>query len=269
MRPGALPLAILLGCTGKPGGESATDTSGGPGVEAPPCELSHPWPMDTVGDVAVAGSAAYPNPARLILLDGNALAGARTAASEGDPCPTLTESEDGRTSTISGDCTTGWGSVYGGTATFAEVNGTFASTYDHFHFEDGLNPYGYDVDGAWLDTGGEVRYDLTLTMLGQWMATGAPDVTAVVHTVVAWYAGSQGIVDGYVDIVSQPTSGATGDLCVSGNLDLSDSCEAEDTAALTLWGSTPATVTWNGFSSCDGCADVTIDGVDAGSYCPP
>lgn len=155
--------------------------------------------------------------------------------------------------------------VYGGTATFTEVDGSYSSVYDHFYFDDGLNSYGYDVDGTWLQDVGQFTFDLTATLRGDW---GPASEATVTYATARTSDDPDDRVEGYADIISQPNSGATGDLCVSDAYEYVDSCDSEGDELVSLWGTTPATVTWNGSTNCDGCADVTIDGVAAGAYCP-
>ncbi len=266
MKPVVPLLALLVGCVGKHGGDSpAADSTGDSAIDAPSCELSHPWVMNTVGDVGLAAGLAYPDVARLTMLDVIAMTDAQTFSSTGEPCPTYTESDDGTSVTVSGDCTV-WGTQYGGTATFTEVDGSYSSVYDHFLFDDRENnPMSYDVDGMWLDEDGQFTFDLTATLLGDWGA--ASDATVTYVTTMTWVDPAER-VEGYADIVNQPASAATGDLCVVADWQSVDSCDSEDDAVFTLQGSAPATLTWSGSASCDGCADVTIDEADAGSYCP-
>ncbi len=290
MRFVTMPLVFLVGCVGEhqessaadsshdssidtsadsidssdSSGDSTGDTAHDSSVDTPPCDLLHPWAMDTVEDVGLAAALVYPNIAILTLLNQNAVTGAKNAVNYGDACPTVTESDDGTTVTVTGDCTTSWDQVYGGTATFTNTDSDYTSVYDHFHFEDDPGSWGYEVDGtwsfSWVDRTFEV--DLTLTMLGEWIP-GLPEVTATYQT-----TGSDRLIEGYADIVSQPTNAATGDVCVSDDYEYVSACDAEADEVVSLWGSTPATLTWNGSTSCDGCADVTIDGADAGTYCP-
>ncbi len=152
MKPVVPLLALLFGCVGKHGEDSpAVDSSGDSVIDAPPCDLLHPWVMGTVDDVGVAGSLAYPMVSAVLLLDIDAVTGAESAVRDGDSCPTVTESDDGATVTISGDCTTTWGLTYGGTATFTTTESAYAAVYDQFHFNEReySGRYGYDVDGAW------------------------------------------------------------------------------------------------------------------------
>ncbi len=205
----------------------------------------------------------YPQIAWLTVLDTNAVVGAENAAAYGDTCPTVTESEDGATVTVTGDCTTSWDQVYGGSATFTNTESGSTSVYDHFYFENDPSPRGYEVDGgwSWSSTDRTWAADLTLRMLG-WTAVGS-DVTAI-------YRGtaSDTAYVGYADVLSQPTSIATGDLCFAWDYQPVDSCDSEGDGVIALWGSTSATITYAGSTACDGCGDVTIDGADAGSYCP-
>ncbi len=266
MKPVVPLLALVFGCVGKHDGDSpAADSTGDTAIDTPPCDLSHPWVMDTVEDVGVAAGLAYPDVARLTLLDVEAMTDARTASDMAEPCPTYTESDDGTTVTITGDCTL-WDLVYGGTATFTEVDGSYSSVYDRFHFEDGVSTRGYDVDGNWHDHVGQFTFDLTVSWFGDWEPRSNATVT---YATTRTWDDPHDRVDGYADIVSQPSSAATGDLCVAADWQNVDSCDSEDDAVFTFQGSAPATLTWNGSTSCDGCADVTIDGVAAGSYCPP
>ncbi len=266
-----LLLAQLLACNRGKGStlgdsapaDSAADTA--PGI--PTCALAHPWAMDSAAHVGEAAALASPNVARFTLLDGNVVSGARTADQEGDACPTWTESADRTAVTVAGDCDTGWGSTYGGTATFTDVDGTYSSVYDHFHFLDGLNAYGYDVDGGWVDDGaGDFSFALTATLLGDWGVTGLADATVTWSTA---FHGSADTVEGYADILAQPTDTAVGDLCVlSAGYSYDPACPTELDEVVTLQGDTVATLTWDGSTACDGCAEVTIGRVDAGSYCP-
>ncbi len=100
-------------------------------------------------------------------------------------------------------------------------------------------------------------------MLGDWVGAG-PDIQATYRTA----ADSSGLTEGYADVVNRPDGEPTGDLCLVDSWQYVETCTTEYDEVMALWGSTPATLTWSGSTSCDGCADVTIDGVDAGSYCP-
>lgn len=124
------------------------------------------------------------------------------------------------------------------------------------------------ADGAWamsFDTGGgTAEFDLTLTLRGD---VDAADVTAVLAITETYVEGAAARV-GSVDILSQPSGPATGDLCVDDQVRASDSCELEDDGVETLWGTRRATLTWDGSTACDGCAAVAIGGVALGVYCP-
>ena len=265
----ALPfvLVVLPACVGTHGADSARETSGDSSTGTPPCDLLHPWAMTTAGDVGLAAALGYPDVSVFALLDGNAMTGAETAAHYGDACPTFVESDDGSTITVAGECTTSWGSTYGGTATFGESGTSSWAEYDHFYFADGLNPWGYDVDGSWLDEDFRFSFDVTLTMLGEW-SPEVHDVTVTYRTVLTYDETGHMTAEGYADILSQPGSDATGDLCVEADVLPSGACESEDDGEIALWGDSPATLTWNGSTTCDGCADVAIDGLAAGPYCP-
>ncbi len=265
-------LVFLVGCVGKHGGDSsAADSAGDSANGTPPCDLLHPWVMGTVEDVVLGGSLARPDVAILTLLDADAWWAKGAVEADGDSCPTFTESDDGTTRTITGDCTTTYGYIFGGTAVFTSSGTEETAAYDHFHFDEreAQNPYGVDADGTfWSDvlSPGDFAFalDLTMTMFGDW--PGIESGSEVTYETTLGYGSD--VWDGHSDIVSQPASAATGDLCFSDAYHYVDSCDLEDDDVLNLWGSSPATLTWNGSTSCDGCADVTIDGADAGSYCP-
>jgi len=261
--PALLLLPPLFGCVGTHEGDSA---AAGPAVDPPPCELSQPWAMDTVEDVALAGALAYPSIGELIVLDGKASDHAVSAVAAGDTCLAVTESEDGAITSVAGDCTTAAGDVFAGAATFSWINGSNISSYEHFEFIDGYTSGGYSVDGGWESYDGVFSFGLTLSLVSA-AASGVPGAVVSYQTVVTFWAAGQGIVAGRADIQGLPGDSATGDLCVAADIDALDECEVESKGAKSLWGSTPATITWQGADACDGCADVTIDGADAGVYC--
>ncbi len=255
--------ATLFGCVGTHDGDSA---AAGPAVDPPPCALSQPWAMDAVEDVALAGALAYPGIGELIMLDGDASNLAVAAVAAGDTCLAVTESEDGAVVSVAGDCTTAAGDVFAGAATFSWINGSNVSSYSHFEFIDGYTSEGYVVDGGWESHDGVFSFDLTLSLVSA-AASGFPGAVVSYQTVITFWAAGQGTVEGRADIQSLPGDSATGDLCVAADIDALDECDLESKDAMSLWGSTPATIAWQGADACDGCADVTIDGADAGVYC--
>jgi len=241
-------------------------------ADVAPCDLLHPWELGSVEDVAVASAASASRVASLLLVDADAHWTARAVASNGETCPTYSESADGVTVTVSGDCTTEWGYVYAGSGTFTDTDpgSVHDATYDQFAFDARAlqNDHAMEADGAWAMSfdadGGTAEFDLTLTLRGD---LDAAVLTAVPATTETYVEGTAARV-GYVDILAQPSSTATGDLCVDDQARASDSCEIEDDRVETLWGTRRATLTWDGSTACDGCAAVAVDGVALGMYCP-
>lgn len=92
---------VLLAC--HPAGSPA------PGDLLAPCDLVHPWELGSLEDVAVASAASASRVASVLLLDADAHLTAKVIASNGETCPSYSESADGVTVTVSGDCTTEWG----------------------------------------------------------------------------------------------------------------------------------------------------------------
>ncbi len=244
------------------------------------CELSHPWAVSSRDDVVLAALLSNPYMPMLTLLGADAWSARLSVEAEGDTCPTFTEADDG-TQTITGDCTTTWGYVYGGSTTVTPTaTGGFVQTFDHFHFEDlayeDQPAQGYEVDGSWAgeqpDGGESFVNAMTLTTIGGWAAgdpLGAPmDVTATYASTQAWDAAWDETDSGSADIAWQSISSATGDFCSSSNWAALDTCPSEGDGLTTITGSRTASLTWDCSTSCDGCADVVIDGIGpAGSYC--
>lgn len=77
--------------------------------------------------------------------------------------------------------------------------------------------------------------------------------------------GSNDTEAGWME-VSSGLGGRTGGVCLSVAWQSSDTCEAEGTGETALQGSSLVVLTSDA-ETCDGCADVTIDGVAADPYC--
>lgn len=196
----------------------------------------------------------------------------------GWPVPDCMEvTVDGATTTVralASPCTTDLGVEFSGAATFvsteADSSGmeTSVSTYDHFGFWDPESSgEGYAVDGSWsfVDDGGGGR-EWALAIAGSFVGDtvdrdGAWELT-LSESAGSWQAG------GYVDVVSQSASSVAGDFCFASQHTSVDSCDSEDDGTDALTGTATAILTRSGSTSCDGCADVSIDGADAGVYCP-
>lgn len=238
-------------------------------ADVPPCELAHPWEMATAEDVALAAVSSTTSVALMLFLAGDVATSAEWVVELGESCPTVTESPDGSTETVTGDCTTEWGYVFAGSATFTyletDEGWDFTDSYSDFTFDDRevQGRYGFTADGEWAMTGQVVDLDLTLTVYGDlsFADTTATFRTSGLYEDLGWNAGS-------VDILSQPSSTATGDLCLDDQWQWTDACDIEPDGVETLWGTHRATLTWDGSTACDGCGAVAIDGVDVGTYCP-
>ena len=236
---------------------------------------SDPQDDSAPADVELAAVSSTTSVALMLLLAGDVTSSARSAAERGETCPTFTESAEGETETeaVTGDCTTEWGFVFGGGATFTYVQRgdvwDITVSYAEFTFDErGVqNPYAFTADGVWAlseaPDGQIVDLDLTLTVYGDLSFT---DTTAYFKTSGSY--ADAGWNAGYVDILSQPSSTATGDLCLDDRREWIDACDIEPDGVETLWGTRRATLTWDGSTACDGCATVAIDGVDLGTYCP-
>lgn len=259
---------VLLAC-------QSASSAPGDSADVPPCELAHPWEMGTAEDVELAAVSSTTSVALMLFLAGDVATSAEWVVELGESCPTVTESTEGSTEieTVTGDCTTEWGYVFAGSATFTSVETDygwdFTDSYSDFTFDDrGVQGrYAFTADGEWAlsdaPDGPNADLDLTLTVYGDLSFT---DTTATFNTSglyedLGWNAGS-------VDILSQPSSTATGDLCLDDQWQWTDACDIEPDGVETLWGTRRATLTWDGSTACDGCAKVAIDGVDLGTYCP-
>jgi len=221
-------------------------------AEVAPCELAHPWEMGTAEDVELAAVSSASRIVLLLLLDADAHFAARTVAANGEACPTYAESEDGVTVTVSGDCTTEWGYVYAGSGTFTDTDPgrVHDASYDHFSFDERevSNPYAVDAEGAWAMYEGGADFDLTVTFHGD---VDYAETTATLGTTETYAEGSGARV-GYVDVLSQPSSTATGDLCLDDQWQWTDACDIEPDGVETLWGTRRGTLTWDGSTACDG-----------------
>ena len=199
------------------------------------------------------------------------------AAEEG--CPSVTETAEGTTAgyVVEGECTTSTGWRYSGRA---EASLTFvdgapqAYSYAWEDFElahsDGDGDYVVALDGSATEAqqpDSSITLDIDLTQgmrrTGAYAGDGPDFLGVLVGSVTAAYPSFD--EDLYVRAVDSDV-GVTGDYCVTSRLEHGD-CPSEDSGTMTVFGSTVAVLTWDA-ADCDGCADVTLDGADAGSACP-
>lgn len=129
----------------------------------------------------------------------------------------------------------------------------------------------YDANVMWsspedttsVSGGGEYEFDLTVTIRGRsvpgegtfrWHST-------MPHTASTWS------LSGYADVLDQPFSDATGDMCIVAQGSTASDCQTEEDEADTITGDAIGTLSWDGSTSCDACAAATVEGAEVGPYC--
>ena len=269
---------VLYACDAPPSEEtaSATDDTADTASIAPfdlevvrgACgALLDPWSAADARAAVDASALASADAVTLLTVFNNA-----SARAEGD-CPTVTDTEGGRT--ISGTCTTPSGWSYAGTAfvTNTDDSGGSSST---LQFEDFSLLFG-DADDLWrfsADGGFSLAEDGAVTILTIDMVYGlertgtlAGPGDAYVSLVGDWSRSeAEGTYQGasYVRVLSSPT-GVAGDLCATWDQAYDVTCDGF-VGTVTLDGAGQASLVTDG-ETCSECARVTLDGTFAGTVC--
>ncbi|MDP2315351.1 MAG: hypothetical protein Q8P41_20810 [Pseudomonadota bacterium] len=269
-----LLVVVLSACVGEKSGDTAGVDSAdtGSGMDAwepvlPVCDLVAPF---------VVTDGAIPAFWRLYGPDFIHLASLRTYLDhyvEDRGCPTRTEDTEGNV-VYEGSCTSD-DYVYEGRWTSSAAVGADGVRYEAEAAEgvDFADAYFIDLE---VTADGFVRYqdegvgtpsslerDLALELHGY---DEGIDGTWYVRSIEERTAGQDYIVSElYVDAL--PDEGLTGDYCITRDTRPIPECDLEPWGGWVLQGSATAVITFDPEVACDGCANVTIDGEDAGELC--
>jgi hypothetical protein len=190
-------------------------------------------------------------------------------------CPTRTEDVEAGTVTYDGSCANDEHAYEGRwIASSEERAGGELRGGDELvgiHFQDLAYEAGLDVTGdgfvRWAVDGPELAYALERDL--------ALDIDNYADWIDgAWYARSTEYAVGEDDWVVEemyvnalPDVGLVGDYCVTRDTVAVPACAREPFGGWVLQASSTVIVTFDPYEACDGCANVTVDGVDAGQVC--
>ena len=187
-------------------------------------------------------------------------------------CPLLT-SIDEYTTELSGDCESFIGSTYSGTLQVTNTPSSWMIEATDFSATTNVlsQPLSYSADGwlqeSWSDTGGEMAATLMYQLDGE---DYAEHNVSMYQNVRGGYA--QLDEDSYTDwlegfiSVGWSADGIAGDACVAWTYERGATCEDEGDGYLAVLGAQEAWLVTSA-KDCDGCYDVTIDGVAQEDYC--
>lgn len=268
-RPPLSALALISWCVPLPGCNSPSDGTVDTGTPTE-CGQTHPRVIEAAEDIAKGvrdGVVLYPT---LMLVDGTLF----HYATRFDPDPCMPVTVDGQTTTITGLCTTSYGVEVSGTVMFVELENPTStgwphtSTYDHLHFLDTFYSHlGYDVDGTWEYNLDELGASYALDLFVAFLDGVAEDHSSGTFRGNGVYSEGGFTESGYADVVSENPDDPVGDFCYALDWTFSDSCDSEGDGTATITGTQTGTLTWDGSTSCDGCANATVNGRPAGRYC--
>jgi hypothetical protein len=245
-----------------PRADTAVDTGAGlpDGIDAAcVAGLVAPTAFSTVEEVAAAAAVVGPVPLLPLLV---ATEQVRSDAQYDPDCPTFVEDADTGSYTVTGDCTSRFGSTFAGTLTVLRDGDDLVVTYEDFAYAgDGT----FSADGEWRyvpDAGGayaELALDFSIDTAGEhWPGTWTYGVTLE-------QVGERTTTAGRVALPAG--SGApAGDFCVAQELEDVAACGGADAATTVMVGATVARIE-DPRDDCDACSPVTIDGVDVGESC--
>jgi hypothetical protein len=234
------------------GTESGTDT-------APLCELTEPWPADTVDDVSATSVLWLLNIVEPAVLQEDA-----TDTSDWTGCPSV--AVDGDTTTLSGDCEAE-GVTFDGTWTNTATDIVATEAFDGVRYTDEGWGVAFTADGAFRvsrdgDTMRVAAADYRITTAGT--GTGHGDGTFEWEDFSETDAADATAASGRVFTDSAL---GRGDFCLA--FETTTSPECPDTWSGTL--RFDGTSTWI-FSPeddpCSPCSEVTRDGASLGTVCP-
>ncbi|MDP2305491.1 MAG: hypothetical protein Q8P18_05645 [Pseudomonadota bacterium] len=275
---GMFVLMLFVACVGDKapdslGGDTSGDTSPDTAADGgvwepviPACDLVAPLPV-AAGAIPTLYKLYGPDPIHMA-----SLAGYIDTYADDLGCPIRTEDVDAGTVVYEGSCSSDELTFEGRWTSFREVGsdggGRDAELAEGVRFvENYLAGFVVTADGSVSSQGTaegwSVERDYALDLQlddpwvdGTWYARSSESGT---------YAGENTIHEMYVDAI--PDVGDAGDYCLTLDSRPVPDCELEPWGGWVLQGASVVVVTFDPDVACDGCADVTIDGADAGEVC--